>query len=115
MYFGAVQRSALCRSRRKLSNEYFLAKFGFDTTENEPSKVFPIVRRVRRADGGTAVLPAVRWADGLPPPLGESVDSKMQKTRGATRGGGKGRRTQRRQEEEMDNEKEQNVITSHYH
>ena len=59
-----------------------------------------------------AVLPAVRWADGLPPPLGESVDSKMQKTRGATRGGG---RTRRRQEEEMDNEKEQNVITSHHH
>ena len=26
-----VQRSALCRSRRELSNEYLLAKFGFDT------------------------------------------------------------------------------------
>ena len=24
------------RSRRELSNEYFLAKFGFDTAENEP-------------------------------------------------------------------------------
>ena len=34
-----VQRSALCRSRRELSNEYLLAKFGFDTAENEPSKV----------------------------------------------------------------------------
>jgi len=32
----AVQRSALCRSRRELSNEYLLAKFGFDTAENEP-------------------------------------------------------------------------------
>ncbi len=31
-----VQRSALCRSRRELSNEYLLAKFGFDTAENEP-------------------------------------------------------------------------------
>ena len=31
-----VQRSALCRSRRELSNEYLLAKFGFDTSENEP-------------------------------------------------------------------------------
>ena len=30
-----VQRSALCRSRRELSNGYFLAKFGFDTAENE--------------------------------------------------------------------------------
>jgi len=34
-----VQRSALCRSRRELSNEYLLAKFGFDRAENEPEKV----------------------------------------------------------------------------
>ena len=32
-----MQRSALCRSRRELSNAYLLAKFGFDTAENEPS------------------------------------------------------------------------------
>ena len=31
-----VRRSALCRSRQELSNEYLLAKFGFDTAENEP-------------------------------------------------------------------------------
>ena len=31
-----VQRSALCRSRRELSNEYLLAKIGVDTAENEP-------------------------------------------------------------------------------
>ena len=31
-----VQRSALCRSRRELSNEYLLAKFALDTAENEP-------------------------------------------------------------------------------
>ena len=31
-----MQRSALCRSRRELSNAYFLAKIGFDTAENEP-------------------------------------------------------------------------------
>ena len=31
----AVQRSALCRSRRELSNEYLLAKIRFDTAENE--------------------------------------------------------------------------------
>ena len=36
------QRSALCRSRRELSNAYFLAKFGFDTAENEPCQVCPI-------------------------------------------------------------------------
>ena len=35
-----VLRTALCRSRRELSNEYFLAKFGFDTAENGPSKVW---------------------------------------------------------------------------
>ena len=42
-----VQRSALCRSRRELSkhsysNEYLLAKSGFDTAENEPCKVCPL-------------------------------------------------------------------------
>merc|ERR1712164_2832 len=30
-----VQRSALCRSRRELPNEYLLAKIGVDTAENE--------------------------------------------------------------------------------
>ena len=37
-----VQRRALCRSRRELSNEHFLGKFGFDTAENEPCKVCPL-------------------------------------------------------------------------
>ena len=31
-----VQKSALCRPRRELYNEYLLAKYGFDTAENEP-------------------------------------------------------------------------------
>ena len=35
-----MQRSALCRSRRELSNEYLLAKFGFDTAENELLEVW---------------------------------------------------------------------------
>ena len=30
-----VQRSALCRSRRVLSNEYLLDEIGVDTAENE--------------------------------------------------------------------------------
>ena len=34
-----MQRSAFCRSRRELSNAYFLANFGFDTAENEACKV----------------------------------------------------------------------------
>ena len=37
-----MQRSALCRSRRELSNAYLLAKIRFDTAENEPSKACPI-------------------------------------------------------------------------
>ena len=32
----------MCRSRRELSNEYLLAKFGFNTAENEPCKVCPL-------------------------------------------------------------------------
>ena len=32
----------MCRSRRELSNEYFVAQFGFDTAENEPCKVCPL-------------------------------------------------------------------------
>ena len=39
-YSKTVQRRALSRSRRELSNEYLLvfAKFGFDTAKNEPCK-----------------------------------------------------------------------------
>ena len=33
-----MQRSALCRSRRELSNAYLLAKIGVDTAENEPPR-----------------------------------------------------------------------------
>ena len=48
-----MQRGALCRSRRELSNAYLLAKFGFDTAENEPSKVCPIEpSRSHGAEGG---------------------------------------------------------------
>ena len=32
----------MCRSRRELSNEYLLAKFDFDTAENEPCKICPL-------------------------------------------------------------------------
>ena len=37
-----MQRRAFCRSRRELSNAYLLAKFGFDTAENEPFQVCPL-------------------------------------------------------------------------
>ena len=39
-----MQRSALCRSRRELSNAYLVAKFRFDTAENEPCKICRIPR-----------------------------------------------------------------------
>ena len=42
-----VQRSALYRSRRELPNAYLLAKFGFDTAENAPSKVWPMRPDIR--------------------------------------------------------------------
>ena len=35
-----MQRSALCRSRRELSNAYLLATIGADTAENEPLEVW---------------------------------------------------------------------------
>ena len=35
-----MQRSALCRSQRELSNEYLLAKIGVDAAENEPLEVW---------------------------------------------------------------------------
>ena len=38
----SLSRSALCRSRRELSNAYLLANVGFDTAENEPCKVCPL-------------------------------------------------------------------------
>ena len=56
-----MQRIALCRSRRELSNAYFLAKFGFDTAENEPSKVCPIEPSRMRAGDGGARHPAGGW------------------------------------------------------
>ena len=50
-----MQRSALCRSRRELSNKYLFAKFGFDTAENEPCKVCPLsAYRSPRSDSQTS-------------------------------------------------------------
>ena len=42
LFIGGFDSSALCRSRRELSNEYLLAKFGFDTAENETCKFCPL-------------------------------------------------------------------------
>ena len=52
--FRAVQRSALCRSRRELSNAYLLGKFGFDTAENEPRQDCCLMRARSHAPQLTA-------------------------------------------------------------
>ena len=66
-----VQRSASCRSRRELSNEYLLAKIGFDTEENEPCKVCPLsMYRSRRFEEMVVpALDAALDASLLPEPL----------------------------------------------
>ena len=40
LFIGGFDSSALCRSRRELSNAYLLAKIGVDTAENEPLEVW---------------------------------------------------------------------------
>ena len=85
----AVQRSALCRSRRELSNEYLLAKIGVDTAENEPCKVCPLsayrsprygcrtsyrVFNNQYWEGGARnryVIPVNQWKDRFKSPSGE--------------------------------------------
>ena len=67
--------SALCRSRRELSNAYLLAKFGFDTAdlqflkiirstaaaaENEPCQVFPIEPRAQGPRSAASESPELR-------------------------------------------------------
>ena len=37
----SIERCVLCRSRRELSNEALITKFGVDTAENEPSEAWP--------------------------------------------------------------------------
>ena len=51
-----MQRTALCRSRRELSNAHLLPKCGFDKAENEPCKVCPIPRgaAARKIQAGPA-------------------------------------------------------------
>ena len=59
-----MQRSALSRSRRELSNAYFLAKFGFDTAENEPCQVclLSALAQIPPRCSIAALLPAVSTA-----------------------------------------------------
>ena len=75
-----------------LSNAYFLAKFGFDTAENEPSKVWRIPSSATGhtesafADLETAEVRAERR--GLPEPRGGARrDHEGEGPRVASRGG----------------------------
>ena len=67
----------MCRSRRELSNAYFLSKFGFDTAENEPCKVCRIPRASRlpasEVPRGSA---AVRDAHAEAPARGLPADAE---------------------------------------
>ena len=60
-----MQRNALCRSRRELSNEYLLAKFGVDTAENElrvsPNRIRVITRNLRVKKYAYGALRSWRW------------------------------------------------------
>ena len=56
----------MCRSRRELSNAYLLAKFGFDTAENEPSKVCRPRRPSKRCPARTTSAPPARLCLQLP-------------------------------------------------
>ena len=50
-----------------LSNAYFLAKFGFDTAENEPDKVCPLERCPSRQDSEFAAGTAAGFAGAVAP------------------------------------------------
>ena len=56
-----VQRNALCRSWRELSNACLLAKFGFDTAENEPSLSLPYAKN-RWRDAKLELASADPWS-----------------------------------------------------
>ena len=59
-----MQKSVLCRSRQELSNEYLLAKIGFDTAENEPCNVCPIERCSSPFPGQVTEALVIRQEDG---------------------------------------------------
>ena len=55
----------MCRSWRELSNEYLVAKTGFDTAENEPCKVCPnIISYYRSPRFDAAAFKAVEESTG---------------------------------------------------
>ena len=61
-----MQSSALCRSRRELSNAHFLAKIGFDTAENEPSKVCALSENIQKCTDTSSSWPGHREKNTRP-------------------------------------------------
>ena len=57
-----MQRSALCRSRRELSNEYLLAKFGFDTAEKRAYLILINFSSLQRFNFDRALASSARLA-----------------------------------------------------
>ena len=73
-----MQRSALCRSRRELSNDpnsnaYFLAKFGLDTAENQPASQ-PRTSLVNFARSLCTDRPGLNGMPGMQATVGVDVD-----------------------------------------
>ena len=64
-----MQRNALCRSRRELSNAYLLGKIGFDTAENEPLEVWGKIQlNIHLPPWSLHVAPPSPPASPSPPP-----------------------------------------------
>ena len=68
----------MCRSQRELSNAYLLSKFGFDTAENEPSKLCPIERCSTVPRTGTKATGVLGRSPGHPPGRYRNGDNKFQ-------------------------------------
>ena len=72
-----MQRSALCKSRRELSNEYLLAKFGFDPAENEPDFRLISFVTIQGFDFALCIpsAPGPRYAEVSRPVCGRDVEA----------------------------------------
>ena len=83
-----MQRSALCRSRRELSNEYLLAKIGVDTAENEPLEVWgKIIQYYSFVSLFTNVGQVLPTFPPTPPPLARPADGTEAEGGGPVRPG----------------------------
>ena len=92
-----VQRSALCRSRRELSNEYLLAKIGVDTAENEPLEVWGKIIQYFLFVSLTQVMER---------PRSERPERPSDQKRPSSRGPGAERPTEERKEEKRDRDRD---------